>query len=103
MSNVVHCKRERYDVYIGRPSIWGNRFTHKPRTRADVVVATRAEAVSRYREWLYQQVADGHITLEALAALKGKTLGCWCAPKQCHGDVLTKAADWAHAQLEDLK
>lgn len=23
---VVHCKRERYDVYIGRPSKWGNPF-----------------------------------------------------------------------------
>lgn len=21
---VVHCKREKYDVYIGRPSKWGN-------------------------------------------------------------------------------
>jgi len=24
---VVHCKKERYDVYIGRPSKWGNPFT----------------------------------------------------------------------------
>lgn len=23
---VVHCKRARYDVYIGRPSQWGNPF-----------------------------------------------------------------------------
>lgn len=26
---VVHCKREPHDVYIGRPSIWGNPFSHK--------------------------------------------------------------------------
>ncbi|MFM7243676.1 MAG: DUF4326 domain-containing protein, partial [Planctomycetaceae bacterium] len=23
---VVHCKRSAYDVYIGRPSKWGNPF-----------------------------------------------------------------------------
>lgn len=25
-TRVVHCKKERYDVYIGRPSKWGNPF-----------------------------------------------------------------------------
>jgi len=28
MIRVVHCKREPYDVYIGRGSKWGNPFTH---------------------------------------------------------------------------
>jgi len=23
---VVHCKRESYDIYIGRPSKWGNPY-----------------------------------------------------------------------------
>ncbi len=26
---VVHCKIEDYDVYIGRPSKFGNPFSHK--------------------------------------------------------------------------
>ena len=25
--------------------------------------------------------------------LKGKTLGCWCKPLACHGDVLAEIAD----------
>ena len=29
---VVHCKKANYDVYIGRPSKWGNPFTHLPST-----------------------------------------------------------------------
>ena len=28
MTKVVHCKKELYDVYIGRPSKWGNPFSH---------------------------------------------------------------------------
>lgn len=34
---VVHCKKSKYDVYIGRPSIWGNPFTiGKDGTRKEV-------------------------------------------------------------------
>lgn len=27
-TRVVHCKKESFDVYIGRPSYCGNPFTH---------------------------------------------------------------------------
>lgn len=88
-TRVVHCKKEPYDVYIGRPSKWGNPFTHKSGTRAEIMVNSREEAVSRYREWIQTQPQ----LLSALHELKGKTLGCWCAPNACHGDVLAELAD----------
>ncbi|MBA3285144.1 MAG: DUF4326 domain-containing protein, partial [Nitrosopumilus sp.] len=25
--------------------------------------------------------------------LRGKTLGCWCRPDACHGDLLAELAD----------
>jgi hypothetical protein len=28
--------------------------------------------------------------MAALPELKGKVLGCWCAPSACHGDVLMR-------------
>jgi len=28
--------------------------------------------------------------LSSLPELLGKTLGCWCSPSRCHGDVLIK-------------
>lgn len=31
-------------------------------------------------------------TAAALPELAGKTLGCWCAPRPCHGDVLVRLA-----------
>ena len=88
---VVHCKREKYDIYIGRPSKWGNIFTHKPGTQADHVVATREDAIEAYREWITK--GDGKHLLKDLHELKGKTLGCWCSPKACHGDVLMELAN----------
>lgn len=79
---VVHCKRETHDVYIGRPSKWGNPFV----IGRD---GTREQVIAKYRNWLLSQA---HL-MAALPELKGKTLGCWCAPQACHGDILAELAN----------
>jgi hypothetical protein len=76
---VVHCKRERYDIYIGRPSKWGNPFE----IGRD---GTREEVINKYSEWIKTQPK----LLKDLPELKDKILGCWCYPKPCHGDILIK-------------
>lgn len=94
---VVHCKREKYDVYIGRAvprsglkaSEWGNPFV----IGKD---GTRLEVISKYRLWLASQPA----LVERLPELKGKVLGCWCAPEACHGDVLAELANQSTLQPE---
>lgn len=76
---VVHCRREPYDVYIGRPSMWGNPFVIG-------VDGDREEVIRKYEEY----VRNEPTMINALPDLKGKILGCWCYPKPCHGDVLVK-------------
>lgn len=85
-TRVVHCKREKFDVYIGRPSKWGNPFALKPTAHAAEFVASRDEALRRYEEWVRSQPS----LMAALGELRGKTLGCWCKPKPCHGDILAR-------------
>lgn len=85
-TRVVHCKRERYDVYIGRPSKWGNPFKLDSLNDTD---EERARAVAQYEEWVRKQ---SHL-MAALGELRGKVLGCWCKPRKCHGDVLARLAD----------
>ena len=79
---VVHCKKEPYDVYIGRPSKWGNPFVNGEDGNRDAVIAL-------YETWIRQQPD----LMAALPELRGKTLGCWCAPQACHGDVLIRLVD----------
>lgn len=86
---VVHCKKAKYDVYIGRPSKWGNPFSHKEGTLATYKVKDRQEAIDRYREWIQTQPQ----LLASLKELEGKVLGCWCKPQACHGDVLVELLD----------
>lgn len=98
-TKVVHCKKEPYDIYIGRPSMWGNPFSHKEGTQATFKVNTIEEAISNYNKWLGMKYKAGEISLAQLASLHGKTLGCWCRPGPCHGDVLVKASSWANSKL----
>ena len=87
-TRVVNKYKEPYDIYIGRGSKWGNPFTHiaDKKTKADFVVASRDEAIESYREWIVNQPQ----LLKDLHELKGKTLGCFCKPKKCHGDALVE-------------
>lgn len=78
---VVHCKKEPYDIYIGRPSEWGNPFVIGPD-------GDRSEVIEKYRQWILTQ---NHL-MNKIHTLRGKTLGCWCAPQACHGDVLLELA-----------
>jgi len=50
---------------------------------------TREEVFAGYRRYV---LATPHLAA-ALPDLRGKTLGCWCKPLACHGDVLAELAD----------
>jgi len=81
MTNVVHLKREPFDIPIDRSSRWGNPWSHKDGTLATFKVDTIEEAVENYRKWLkgedfidFMQVRREWI-LDNLGTLRNKTLG----------------------------
>ena len=87
---VVNVRVQDYDVFIARPSIWGNPYSNLANTRAQFRVATREQAVEKYRAWIQTQPQ----LLARLHELRGKRLGCFCAEgKPCHGHVLAELAD----------
>ena len=87
---VVNKFKEPYDVYIGRGSPWGNPFPID-----DATGETREVVIEKYRSHLFNQVKIGEVTIAQLINLDGKTLGCFCKPKACHGDVIANAVEWA--------
>lgn len=92
MCRVVNLYKEPYDVYIGRAkkgetSLWGNPFV----IGKD---GDRDEVIEKYRHWLWQQLKSGRITKADILSLDGKTLGCFCKPQKCHGDILVAALEW---------
>jgi hypothetical protein len=75
------------EVYIGRGSILGNKFVIGEGV-------SRAESCALYDAWLKKEMERRkkvysymfNLT-KKIARTKGTTwLGCYCKPKQCHGD-----------------
>jgi hypothetical protein len=70
-------------VYIGRPTKWGNYYSHLG-VAGTTLVKNRFEAVLRFAKGL---VKDKQLVKDARKELKGKTLVCYCDPELCHGHV----------------
>lgn len=99
MTTVVNRHYEEYDVYIGRGSVWGNPYSHKSGTKAAFKTDTVEQAIEGYKHHLWNQIRSGEITISQLVALDGKRLGCYCAPRPCHGYVIQRAVEWAKSQI----
>lgn len=78
-TKVVNIKYDEYDVFIGRPSEWGNPFE----IGKD---GNRQQVIKKYEEWIKKQPN----LMNNLYELRGKKLGCFCHPLACHGDILVK-------------
>ena len=94
---------------ISRPSPLGNPFSHIPSTLAAFRVASKDEAVKRYREWLLEQLQGNTEACRAFWDLVqfykdfGElTLCCYCFPKKCHGEVIRELIERA-VKGEDLR
>ncbi len=82
MIRVVHVRKAKFTLYIGREfaefaaSKWLNPFP--------VQIYGRPFCLKLYEDWV-----RGYLWND-LHELDGQTLGCWCHPKACHGDVLKR-------------
>lgn len=83
-TTVVNIKLEACDVFIGRPSKFGNPF----KIGRD---GTREEVIEKYEAFIRGQLRNPKVR-QSIRELRGKRLGCYCAPEACHGDVLAKLA-----------
>ena len=90
MCKVVHFKKDDYDIYIGRLPTGENKWAY-PKDLRDLFPegTPRQEIINAYEEYLL----SNEDLMNDLHELKYKTLGCWCKPKSCHGDILKKYVD----------
>lgn len=70
-------------VRIDRKGPWGNPFELPGDGDRETVIRNYEEHYLPYKPSL----------LSRLPELRGKALGCWCAPEACHGDVLKARAE----------
>lgn len=90
-TKVVNIRNEKYDVYIGRSGrgqdgYFGNPFMLSPGQ-------PRGASLEKYKEYFYERLKNDAEFRRRINGLKGKTLGCFCKPYPCHGDIITAYLD----------
>ena len=90
-TTVVNIKTQKYDVYIGRAGhghdgIFGNPYS-------GTKDGGKERAIALYREYFLNRLRIDPEFLIKVQSLKGKRLGCFCAPEPCHGDVIVEYLD----------
>lgn len=75
---VVNKYKSDFDIDIQRGTKYGNPFYK----------GTRGENILNFIPWFQDQIRTGVITIDELRAMRGKRLGCTCAPLPCHGDYI---------------
>ncbi len=86
--DLEHWVEDENHIYIGRnmsfyvkganKSKWFNPFSVKKYGR------------DKCLELYENHVKNNEDLMKEILELKGKTLGCWCKPEHCHGDILVK-------------
>lgn len=88
-TKVVNIKRgERYDVYIGRGTPFGNPYV----IGQD---GSREEVIRKHAVDFEYRIEHDAAFREKVLALRGKALGCHCMPLSCHGLTIV---DWLRKQ-----
>jgi len=72
-------------VEIGRPSIFGNPYT--------VEAYGRPGALQRFRAYFEERIQEDASFKSEVEGLRGKVLGCYCKPLDCHGDIYVRYLD----------
>ena len=114
VTTVVNCRKEKYDIYIGRPYDgisppefgtytlhFGNPFI----LRRD---GNRKVVINKFERWIrgedYPKLYPKRRKwiLKNLYRLRNKRLGCFCSPKACHGDVYVKLIEELSRKRKNL-
>lgn len=77
-------KEERFDVYIGRGTPWGNPFPIGLGGTGD----SRDVVIEKFRTHFFDEIVTNPERHKALLSLRGYRLGCHCKPLACHGDII---------------
>lgn len=90
-TRVVNIRKDNYDVYIGRAGKGTDGYFGNP-FRIELGMP-RGGTLKKFREYFYNRLKTDPEFHKRINALQGKTLGCFCKPYPCHGDIIKEYLD----------
>ena len=105
ITTVVNLRKEPYDVYVGRAGHgedgpFGNPIRAMEPCSECGKSHTPRETIPCFEKVFLRRVASDPTFRAKVLALKGKRLGCFCAPASCHADVI---AAWVDGRPSPVK
>lgn len=95
--NLQEWMEDKNNVYIGRAGVvfinkqrfpkQSSNFSNPFKLNKD---GTRDEVIEKYEKYIIKKLEEDNLLQKELLEMKGKNLGCWCAPEHCHGNILLK-------------
>ena len=86
-------------VYIGRAGHGESGYFGNPFKLTQE--AARGSTLEAYRRYFYDRLVSDDEFRARVLALKGKVLGCFCAPRPCHGSIVAEYLDSLDDQDDD--
>ena len=96
---MVNIRKESCDVYIGRAGHGKDGYFGNP-FRLDAEMA-RGGTLESYRKYFYHRLSTDEEFRGRIGELRGKTLGCFCKPNPCHGDVIKEYLDRMEGRTDE--
>ena len=99
-NNLKEWMDDENNIYIGRTCVVfidNKRFPSQQSNFANPFKigkdGTRSEIITKYKDYITTKLDNDNLLKKELIYMKGKTLGCWCYPEPCHGDILLDLID----------
>ena len=97
-TKVVDVRFEEYDYYIGRynknipkDKVFNNYELKNPFKMHKE--KDREKVIKQFEIYFMDMINKSEKFRTSLKELKGKTLGCWCNKKNCHGHIIAEFVD----------
>ena len=94
-NNLEEWMKDENNIYIGRAGVVfidkqrfpknSSNFANPYKISKD---GNREEVLYKYKTYIIEKLKNNILLQQELITLKGKNLGCWCAPEPCHGNIL---------------
>lgn len=72
-------------ILVDRNTVYGNPFVIGKH-------GTREGVIAKYERWIFMS-DQTELRVMMTQELRGKDLLCWCAPQQCHADIILEIAN----------
>ena len=90
-TQVVNLRADSFDVYIGRAGHGRDGYFGNPFPLAFGSSDEERDAcIAKFKEYFLNRLETDATFKQRVHELRGKTLGCFCKPRRCHGDIIVE-------------